>query len=441
MRFLFGWSYPVPIEKPYTYAVPVEFQEKIGIGYRVEVQFGRSKRYAALIVGIDQEAPPYKTKSIINVVDDEPLISYKYYTFWEWLAEYYGCSIGEVMNAALPANYKLSSETIVYKLNSAPLPDETLSDKAYLLMEALTNRAELNLTQVRELLNINSVLPLIHDLYKRGYIAVLEQLREKYKPQIVKFIKLAQYYTENSDHIHEALDKAKRSEKQTRAILAYLQLARKTTPVSYKDLIEKAGVKGDVTKALEKKGIFIITSQEVNRISVSDEEISVDIELSEKQMQAYAGISEYWKTKDVVLLHGATGSGKTWIYKRIIQENLKRGKQTLFLLPEIALTVQIVQRLQNTFGERVVVAHSGLNNNERADLWRRVQQGAPIVLGVRSSIFLPFADLETIIVDEEHDASYKQNDPAPRYQGRDAAIYLSTMWRGKGTPGDCNTVC
>jgi len=422
---------PVPIEKPYTYAVPQNLQDRIGIGRRAEVQFGRSKRYAALIVGIDENKPPYKTKSIIDVIDNEPLISDKYYIFWEWLAEYYCCSIGEVMNAALPANYKLSSETIIYKLNSSPPPDESLNDHAYLLMETLTNRAELNLNQVRELLNINAVLPLIHDLYRRGYIAVLEQLREKYKPHIEKYITLTTHYLKDSDNIHEALDKTKRSEKQTRALLAYLQLARQTTPVRYKDILIKADVKGDVIKALEKKEIFILTSREVNRITVSDEDIEVEIKLSEKQKQAYTSIIEQWKTKDVTLLHGATGSGKTWIYKRIIQDNIKSGKQTLFLLPEIGLTVQIVQRLKSTFGERVVVAHSGLNNNERADLWRRVQQGAPIVLGVRSSIFLPFADLATVIVDEEHDASYKQNDPAPRYQGRDSAIYLATLWKAK----------
>jgi primosomal protein N' (replication factor Y) (superfamily II helicase) len=422
---------PVPIEKPYTYAVPPEFQDRIGIGYRVEVQFGKSKRYAALVVGMNREVPSYRTKSILNVIDDQPLISDKYYVFWEWLAEYYCCSIGEIMNAALPANYKLSSETIVYKLNSSPLPDESLSDDAFLLLEALTNRAELNLNQVRELLSINSVLPLIHDLYRRGYIAVLEQLREKYKPQIVKYVVLSPYYTEDGDRIHEALDKTKRSEKQTRAILAYLQLARKAAPVRYKDLTNAADVKGDVVKSLEKKEIFIVSSQEVNRIAVSEEDTPEKIELSEKQKEAYASISEHWETKDVTLLHGATGSGKTWIYKRIIQDNLKQGRQTLFLLPEIALTVQIVQRLISTFGQRVVVAHSGLNNNERADLWRRVQQGAPIVLGVRSSIFLPFANLATVIIDEEHDASYKQNDPAPRYQGRDAAIYLATLWKAK----------
>lgn len=422
---------PVPIEKPYTYAVPEELQDKIGIGFRVEVQFGKSKRYAALIIDISQTAPPYKTKSIINVIDDEPLISKKYYIFWQWLAEYYCCSIGEVMNAALPANYKLSSETIVYKLNSSPPPDESLNDHAYLLMEALTNRAELNLNQVRELLNINSVLPLIHDLYRRGYIAVLEQLREKYKPQIVKYVTLSPYYSNDKDRLHEALDKAKRSEKQTRTILAYLQLVRKSTPVRYKDLITKADVKSDVIKALVKKEIFVVTTQEVNRIIVSDEEVTVNIELSKKQNESYLNILGLWKTKDVALLHGATGSGKTWIYKRIIQDNLKSGKQTLFLLPEIGLTVQIVQRLKHTFGDKVVVAHSGLNNNERADLWRRVQQGAPIVLGVRSSIFLPFSNLATVIVDEEHDASYKQNDPAPRYQGRDSAIYLATLWKAK----------
>ena len=422
---------PIPIEKPYTYSVPAEFNDRIDFGLRVEVQFGKSKRYAAIIVDVSDVPPDYRTKGIIDVIDDTPLIDAMQLKLWQWMAAYYCCSIGEVMQAALPANYKLSSETIVYKLDTAPEPGRDVNDKGFLLLEALANRQEMSLEQVRDLLDIHAVLPLIHDLYRKGYIAVYEQLKEKYKPQLVKFVKLAPHYAQDSDNLHEALELTKRSEKQTRALLALIQVARNTPLVEQRKITRKADVGGDVIRALEKKEIVVITELAVNRIPVSTSDEAADFTLSPKQSEVYDDIHSIWNEKEVALLHGATGSGKTWIYKQLIKDTLEEGKQALFLLPEIALTVQIVQRLTSIFGERVVVAHSGLNNNERADLWRRVQDGAPIILGVRSSLFLPYKDLGVVIVDEEHDASYKQTDPAPRYQGRDTAIYLATQWKAK----------
>ena len=422
---------PVPIEKPYTYAVPMDMAELVDVGIRVEVQFGKSKRYAALITSVDTQAPSYKTKQIIDIIDQSPLVDERQLQFWSWLARYYCCSIGEVMQAALPASYKLSSETIIYKLDSAPEPDSTISDNAFILMQALTARNEMTLDQVKDLLNTKSVLPLVHDLYRKGFLAVFEQLKQRYRPKLVKYVELTPYYREDKNRLHEALELTTRSEKQTRALLAYIQESKEQHAVRIKKIYQLADVALDTLKALAKKGIMTITEHQVNRIPIGDDETLLDPQLSDAQEAVYVAILEAWLSKSVTLLHGATGSGKTWIYKKIIFNNLNEQGQTLFMLPEIALTVQVVERLKRSFGEQVVVAHSGLNNNERADLWKRVQAGAPIILGVRSSIFLPFSDLRTIIIDEEHDPSYKQSDPAPRYQGRDAAIYLATLWKAR----------
>ena len=401
--------------------------ELLDFGCRVEVQFGRSKRYSAIVVDILTTAPDYKTKAILDVIDKEPLIDRKQLAFWQWLAEYYCCSLGEVMAAALPAHFKLTSETVIFALDHTEAEGKTLSDKAFLLLEAVRNNGTLTLESAQKLLRVKAVLPIVHDLFKRGLLGVEEHLVEKYKPQKVKRVALEPYYKENQDHLHEALDLAKRSERQTNALLAYIQLARDKSSIEASELQKKADVKPDVLKALEKKGVFRIFHEEVNRIDIDSTGAVASFELSEAQEKAWKEIETEWQEHTVVLLHGLTGSGKTWIYKKIIEQNLAEGKQTLYLLPEIALTVQLVRRLTEIFGRQIVVAHSGLSNNERADLWKRVQTGAPIILGVRSSVFLPFRNLATIIIDEEHDSSYKQADPAPRYNGRDAAILLATQ--------------
>ena len=422
---------PIPLEKPFTYVVPEALHDHMQFGCRVEVQFGKSKRYSAIVVNTTDQEPGYRTKAVIDLIDEEPLIDRRQYQFWQWLADYYCCTVGEVMAAALPSNFKLSSETVIFALESAPEPDQSLSDKAFMLVEALQNNKSLSLETAQQLLGVKAVLPIVHDLFRRGYIGVEEHLVERYKPQLEKRIRLTEYYLEDEERLHEALDLAKRSEKQTRALLAYIQLSRDKAVIPAKTLQQKATVDLASLKALQKKGVFEIFTEEVNRISLDPNAEVAEFQLSPAQKAALESIRLCWEEKTVTLLHGATGSGKTWIYKQIIQDNLAAGNQTLYLLPEIALTVQLVRRLQEIFGQQIVVAHSGLNNNERADLWKRVREGAPIIMGVRSSIFLPYKNLTSIIVDEEHDNSYKQSDPAPRYNGRDAAIYLATLWGAK----------
>ncbi|MDX1477780.1 MAG: primosomal protein N' [Saprospiraceae bacterium] len=418
---------PVPIEKPYTYSVPPEMRSQLAFGHRVEVQFGRSRRYAALVVGFVEAPPSEHVKPVLDVIDDHPVITPLQLDFWRWMADYYACSIGEVMHAALPASFKLTSETSIYLLPGHPDDFTDLTDREYLVIQALRNQEELSLDDVKKLLRIDTVLPLVNKLFRLGFIGVQEQLADSYRPKVQKYLRLAPAFRNDPEALHAAFELTQRSERQTQALLAFVQLARNRVEVLQSEVLRKADVKSDVIKALEKKEILEVSEREVNRIAMDDELPQVDIHLTPAQQTAYATIMEQWEDKRVVLLHGATGSGKTWIYKKLLDQDLDQGGQALYLLPEIALTVQVVQRLQRTFGNQVVVAHSGLSNNERVDLWKRVQEGAPLILGVRSSIFLPFQNLTTIIVDEEHDASYKQSDPAPRYHGRDAAIYLASL--------------
>jgi primosomal protein N' (replication factor Y) len=420
---------PIALPKPYTYHVPAEFQSRIQYGIRVEVQFGKSKRYAAIIVSMGSEAPAYKTKSIIDIIDDTPVITRVQFAFWLWMSEYYCCTIGEVMNAALPSSMKLSSETRIYLIH--PPEEEELSDlpgHAQTVLEALSHRSELTLDEIRKLLEIQSVLPIIHLLFARGYVAVKEELIEAYKPKIEKYLKLAAHIRDDDQAMHEALNMTQRSEKQTQALLHLFRLTKNAPEILQKTITEAADVDSTVIKALEKKGIVEITLHEENRIFLDEGEPTPEIILNADQEQACAQIRSMWDEKHVVLLHGVTGSGKTWVYQKLLHEAQQRGQQTLYLLPEIALTVQVVQRLRKIFGNQIVIAHSALSNNERVDLWKRVMEGAPFILGVRSSVFLPFKDLGVIVVDEEHDSSFKQADPAPRYHGRDAAIYLATLW-------------
>ena len=404
-------------------------KDRISFGVRVEVQFGASKRYAAIVVATDRPEPEYRTKCILDVIDDEPIITRIQFAFWKWMSDYYFCTIGEVMHAALPAALKLSSETHIQLLNE---PDEDeldeLSEHGRLLLEALVNRRDITLDDARKILGIQSVLPTVHMLFAKGVVSVVEELENVYKPRTEKYVRLAPGIADNEEGMHKALDATKRAEKQTQALLHLFQINKSQEEVGQKVLMGAADVTSAVLKALEKKGIIEIVEREENRIDLDTDQVIPEIVLSDEQETACEQVLEQWKERHVVLLHGVTGSGKTWIYQKLLQEAQQKGQQTLYMLPEIALTVQVVQRLRKTFGNQIVIAHSGLSNNERVDLWKRVMEGAPFILGVRSSIFLPFKDLGLIVIDEEHDGSFKQADPAPRYQGRDAAIYLSTLW-------------
>lgn len=423
---------PLALPRPYTYAVPEALVAEVSFGKRVEVQFGQSKLYTALVIGLSPQPPESgKPKPIIAVVDDEPIIAPVQLKLWQWIAEYYSCSLGEVMNAALPANLKLASETVI---TLSPLFSEdfsSLSDKEYLIAEALSIQSEITINDVRGILQQKSVYPLIRRMLDQHLIYLKEDLKAKYKPKTVACVRLLPPYAADPQSLHAAFDLCSKSSRQMEALLAYIQLSRKLEFVRRQDIYEAAQVDSAVLNALAKKEIFELYEREVSRIGNYEEETIEASSLSAQQQRAMKEIREAWQHKNVLLLHGATGSGKTRIYIELIQEAIQRGEQVLYLLPEIALTTQIISRLEKIFGNQIAVYHSRLNNNERVELWNSVLAGKPVVLGARSALFLPFRKLGLIIVDEEHDNSYKQYEPNPRYNARDAAIYLAHLQGAK----------
>ena len=431
---------PIAIEQEYTYEIPGELLEHMRFGVRVEVQFGTKKRYAGLVVGISESAPEYRTKKIIDVIDETPIIQEGQYEVWQWMAKYYCCSLGEVMHAALPAGLKLSSESIFILQNENEDIIEDLNDQEYMIYQALKNKPELKTDDVQKILGKKSIYPVIHQMFQKGILMVKEELKEKYIPKIIHKVKVADYFSEDKNRLTEAFDLATKSAHQTNTLLTFMKLSPDLQPIERGKLIKEANVSHQVINALEKKGIFEVFSLEINRFHPDNESIDLpEVELTSNQEKAIVEIRNHWSADQVALLHGVTGSGKTMIYTKLIRETIESGKQALYLLPEIALSVQIVSRLRKDFGNNVIISHSRLNNHERVDLWKRVQEGIPVVLGVRSSVFLPFQDLGLIIVDEEHDASFKQHDPAPRYQARDIAILMAKKFHahvllGSATP-------
>jgi primosomal protein N' (replication factor Y) len=423
---------PIAVRKPYTYAVPEEMVAKVRFGLRVEVQFGKNKLYTALVMEVHQQAPEgYRPKPILSVIDEQPIIQPTQLRLWKWMANYYCCTLGEVMNAALPANLKLTSET---RLVLSPMFDEDftqLNDQEYLIAEALTIQNELSIDDVRQILDRKTVYPLVRRLLEKQVVYLKEDLKTKYKPKKVGCVRFQEPYRSRPELINEAFELLGRSQRQTDALLAFVQLYRKLEFVRKQDIYSKTNTDISVLRAMEKKGIFELYDREVSRLGSYEEETVDAHTLSDQQTRALREMKAAFAEKSVALLHGVTGSGKTRVYIEMIREAIDRGEQVLYLLPEIALTAQIIERLQRVFGDDISVYHSKLNNNERVELWNSVLEGKPVILGARSAIFLPFSKLKLIIVDEEHDPSFKQRDPAPRYQGRDVAIVLAQFHGAK----------
>jgi primosomal protein N' (replication factor Y) len=417
---------PLALENVYTYEIPESLQGQVSFGKRVEVQFGTKKRYAGLVVNNNAPTPTHRTKPIISVLDPAPIIHSWQYKLWKWMADYYCCTLGEIMRAALPGAYQLSSETIIKSMMHI---DEDrvlqLGEPLYTIFRLIQPREAITLDELEHLSGLTVLYPHIVALYQLGFILVIEALEEKYTPKQIRLVQLADPYRDEQG-MKRALDELANSEKQERLILSYLSMASKTLePVEPKILLEKAEINKSVLDTLIRKGIFQEVFKEINRMDrYAGDVVSPAAELTTLQLQTLAQIKTSWHSHEVVLLHGITGSGKTLIYTELIKEAIDRGQQVLYLVPEIGLSVQILKRLQHLFGDKITISHSRLTDNERVDLWHKVQQGIPIVAGVRSSIFLPFTNLGLIIVDEEHDASYKQQDPNPRYQARDMAILL-----------------
>lgn len=432
---------PLALPELYTYRVPFELNDEIKVGKRVVVQFGQSRVYSAIVISITEKIPiGYQVKYILNVLDEHAIISEKQIEFWRWISSYYMCTLGEVMNAALPSGLKLNSETKIILSGNTGLSTDNLSDKEFLVYEALQIQQVLSLKDVADIIETKKVIPLIKTLIEKGFVLTEEEIQIKYKAKTETFIQLRNELANEVDLTNILNSLEKKAEKQFDLLMAFLTHSNyfqgKTIELSKSFLLEKSGASAAAFTALLKKDILISYEKEISRLIAYDSKTSTDeIILSPEQNIALDEIKNQFKTKNTILFQGVTGSGKTEIYTKLIQDCLNEGKQVLYLVPEISLTTQTINRLRKYFGNDVGVYHSRNNENERVEVWNKVnalsENPYKIILGARSSLFLPFSNIGLIIVDEEHDASYKQIDPAPRYFGRDLALFLASQHGAK----------
>ena len=423
---------PLALPKNYTWSVPDKFKDAIQPGIRVEVALRKNKKYAGIVKKVLSSIPDgFNPASIVNILDELPLIHAQQLQFWEWIAQYYMCSEGEVMQAAIPANLKLSSESILQWNEERSLDFSDLSDNEFIVAEALEIKKELRLSEVQQLLDINNTYPVIKKLIEKGVCFIWEELKEKYKQKTASYILLHPSY--NSDEqIELLLNNFGKAPKQMELLLAYLHFKQTQGEVTQPELLKKANASLAQLKGLIDKGILVIEKRNTDRILNLPKAINVDFSLSQNQLNALESIQSNFEKKSVCLLHGVTSSGKTQIYIKLIEQELAKNKQVLYLLPEIALTAQMIRRLQKSLGGHIAIYHSKFNPNERVEIWNKIKSGeTKVVLGARSALMLPFKELGLIICDEEHDASYKQQDPAPRYHCRDAAIYYASLFNAK----------
>ncbi len=448
---------PLPVPNLYTYRVPMDMNDLVKPGQRVIVQFGKNKLYTALIRKIHEKAPAsYTAKYIDSLLDENPVVNEQQFRLWEQLAAYYMCQLGDVLNAALPAGLKLSSETKIV-LNASYTGDRSeLNEREYIVAEALDVRNVLTFQEVAEILSLKIIQPVLKTLLEKGVVLVREEVREKYKPKTETYLSLSEE-VEHEEALKAVFEKLeKKAPKQLEAIVAFIKFSNRYAPerkpVKKSDIVK--GSDAAAVASLIKKGIFVPFNEEVGRIRHEEGGKVTEKPLNPEQALAAQKLHEDFKTKDIALIHGVTSSGKTEIYLKLIKETLAAGKQVLYLLPEIALTTQIITRLQNHFGGSISVYHSRFNENERVEIWKTVLgtdcKSAPprsmpsdtaegtknslassLILGARSSVFLPFTNLGLIIVDEEHDSSYKQYDPAPRYNARETAMFLAHIHGAK----------
>ena len=428
---------PIPVPTVFTYRVPLVLNDEVEIGKRVVVQFGKSKIMSGLVVGITETPPDVDdVKYIMDVLDNNPVVNSTQLKFWNWIAEYYMCCLGEVMQAALPSAMKLSSESKISLSPEYVLDTQALNDFEYLVVEALQIQPKLTISEVSKIIGYKKVMPLIKTMIDRNIVVMEEELDAKYKAKYERFMRLSDVYHDESK-THELMDDlSKRAFKQLEILLAFLALGGNADDdLMVKDVLKKANASSSILKTMAEKGVFKVYERRVSRLknfkSCSDVN---EIVLSEAQQKAYNEIEAGFDSKRPVMLHGVTSSGKTEIYIKLIKKALDEGKQVLYLIPEIALTTQIINRLRKYFGDSIGVYHSRYGTNERVEVWEQVNNFAitntashRVIVGSRSSLFLPYSNLGLIIVDEEHDASFKQIDPAPRYNARDAAVMLAHL--------------
>ena len=423
---------PLALPKNYTWSVPDHLKEQLHAGCRVEVNLGKNKKYAGIVKRIHNEKPDFfEAKDILNVLDVEPVVFEEQLKLWEWIASYYMCSEGEVMAAALPAHFKLSSETILVFNDEYGDDFSALDHDEYLVAEALLIKKELKLTEVQQVLDSSHVYPVINRLIQKKVCFVWEALKQTYSPKKETYVLLNQEYN-TEEKLSDLLNNWTRAPKQMELLLSYLHLIKTEGDVTKTSLLKKSNASEAQLKGLVEKEILRLEKRVIDRLQYLPKDIKIDFELTTLQQEVLEKIQGSFNEKQVCLLHGVTSSGKTLVYIKLIEQIIRQGKQVLYMLPEIALTSQIIRRLQKHFGGHIGIYHSKFSQNERVEIWNKVKSGElKVVLGARSSVFLPFQNIGLIICDEEHDTSYKQHDPAPRYNGRDAGIYYASLFGAK----------
>ncbi|MDQ6469589.1 primosomal protein N' [Flavobacterium sp. LHD-80] len=426
---------PLSLAKTFTYRVSEAEFHFIKKGMRVAVPFGKSKIYTALVIDLHQNEPNlYEAKEINQILDEKPIATEIQIKHWLWVANYYMCGIGDVYRGAFPTGLLLESETIISNKPETIVNDSELSDDEFLIYEALQHQSSLKVQDIISILNKKNILPILQKLMAKDIIVLEEEIKESYKPKLVRYVKLHSQY-ETDQGLGELLDVLKNANKQKEIVLAYFQLsASEKKPITVKKLTEVSNVTSAVVKALIEKEIFEEYYLQHDRVSFDGKASEKQLQLSDAQETAFNEIKNSLLVNEVCLLHGVTSSGKTEIYIKLIEEYLQTGKQILYLLPEIALTTQLVSRLRLHFGDKVAVFHSKYSNNERVEVWKQTLENSPkaqIVIGARSALFLPFNDLGLLIVDEEHEQTFKQTDPAPRYHARDSAVVLANFHNAK----------
>ena len=426
---------PLSLAKTFTYSVSEAEYNYIKKGMRVAVPFGKSKIYTALVIETHENKPTlYDAKEIHQILDEKPIVTEIQITHWQWIASYYMCAIGDVYRGAMPSALLLESETIISQKQDGFVDESLLSDDEFLVYEALQQQSSLKVQDIINILNKKNIFPVIQKLIDKNILVLQEEMLESYKPKLVRYVKLHSKY-ESNEGLGELLETLKNANKQKEIVLSYFQIAAsEKKPITVKKLVEVANSTSTIVKTLIDKEIFEEYYIQVDRVSFSGKTKEEQLQLSVAQQIAFEEIKDIFTQKEVCLLHGVTSSGKTEIYIKLIEDYIATGKQVLYLLPEIALTTQLVGRLRDYFGNKVAVFHSKYSNNERVEVWQQVLEESPksqIVIGARSALFLPFSNLGLVIVDEEHEQTFKQVDPSPRYHARDASIVLANSHKAK----------
>lgn len=431
---------PLPLSSSFTHSVPEEMESDLQTGSRVLVQFGRKKYYTGIVECIHSNPPKgFEVKPVMALLDSEPAVRFPQIKFWRWMAEYYLCSVGEVFKAAVPTGLKPESETFITINPDFDAPEGVrLSLYEQMVVDYLEEKKRVRISELESDLKIKHALRILNKLLELDIVEIDEKVVERYRPKNEVYVEL-NIARDDNDSFNEFFDKLKRSRLQEKTLLTLIEMTgwlrkgRELADVTRESLLKQAGVSNAVVKALAEKGIVRLVKRSVNRFNGKGNRRVEISPLSPAQSTALSELKKQLKDRQVTLLHGVTGSGKTEIYSHLISEMLDAGNQVLFLVPEISLTTQLTDRLRKMFGDRLLVYHSKFSDNERTDIWKRLlKSNEPLlILGVRSSVFLPFARLGIVIVDEEHESSYKQYDPAPRYNARDAAIMLATMHAAK----------